>query len=91
MATGGLEGKAFLVTGGGSGIGRACAAALAADGAAVTICGRTQPKLKDAAERIAAAKGHGGSVLTTVADVTEGAAVESARQHPSPPPGRPAG
>ena len=38
--SGGLEGYAFIVTGGGTGIGRACAERLAADGAAVTICGR---------------------------------------------------
>jgi len=35
---GGLEGIAVVVTGGGTGIGRACAARLARDGAAVTIC-----------------------------------------------------
>lgn len=79
-STGGLEGKAFLVTGGGSGIGRACAAALAADGAAVTICGRTESKLKEAAARIVPALGHGGSVQTVVADVTEEADVEAAIQ-----------
>ncbi len=39
IPTGGLEGMAVLVTGGGTGIGAACAARLAADGAAVTICG----------------------------------------------------
>ena len=60
--SGGLEGMAVLVTGGGSGIGRACAARLAADGAAVTICGRTESKLEDAAKKIEAGAGHGGSV-----------------------------
>ena len=68
--SGGLEGMAALVTGGGSGIGHACAARLAADGAAVTICGRTASKLDDSAERIAKQAGHGGSVQTVVADVT---------------------
>jgi len=68
--SGGLEGFAVLVTGGGTGIGRACAERLAADGAAVTICGRTESKLADAAKRIEAAAGHGGSVRTLVADVT---------------------
>lgn len=87
-STGGLEGKAFLVTGGGSGIGRACAAALAADGAAVTICGRTESKLKEAAERIAAVQGHGGSVQTAVADVTAEADVEAAIEAASEPTGR---
>ena len=51
---GGLEGYAILVTGGGSGIGLACAARLAADGAAVTISGRHETVLADAAQRIGA-------------------------------------
>jgi NAD(P)-dependent dehydrogenase (short-subunit alcohol dehydrogenase family) len=69
--SGGLEGYAFIVTGGGTGIGRACAERLAADGAAVTICGRTEGKLVDAAEKVAKAAGHGGSVQYVVADVTD--------------------
>ena len=69
--TGGLEGYAVIVTGGGTGIGRACAERLAADGAAVTICGRTESKLVDAAEKVAKAAGHGGSVQYVVADVTD--------------------
>ncbi len=68
--SGGLEGLAVLVTGGGTGIGRACAERLAADGAAVTICGRTESKLEEAAKRIESAAGHGGSVRFVVADVT---------------------
>jgi len=68
--SGGLEGTAAIVTGGGTGIGRACAERLAADGAAVTICGRTESKLEDAAKKIEAAAGHGGSVQYVVADVT---------------------
>jgi NAD(P)-dependent dehydrogenase (short-subunit alcohol dehydrogenase family) len=67
---GGLEGKAVLVTGGGTGIGRACAAQLAADGAAVTIVGRTESKLEDAAKRIGAVAAFGGSVQWLGADVT---------------------
>jgi NAD(P)-dependent dehydrogenase (short-subunit alcohol dehydrogenase family) len=43
-----LAGRSVLVTGGGTGIGKACARRLAADGAAVTICGRTESRLKDA-------------------------------------------
>lgn len=69
--SGGLEGRAYIVTGGGTGIGKACAARLAADGAAVTICGRTESKLTDAAEAIRAGAGHGGSVQHVVADVTD--------------------
>ena len=44
----GIEGQSILVTGGGSGIGLATAQRLAADGAQVTICGRTEQKLVDA-------------------------------------------
>lgn len=70
IPSGGLEGMAFLVTGGGTGIGAACAARLAADGAAVTICGRTASKLEEAARKIEAAAGHGGRVQIEVGDVT---------------------
>jgi len=68
---GGLAGFSVIVTGGGTGIGRACAARLAADGAAVTICGRTESRLVEAAETIRAAAGNGGSVRHVVADTTK--------------------
>ena len=68
--SGELRGRAVLVTGGGTGIGRACAEKLVADGAAVTICGRTASRLEDAAGKIEAAAAHGGRVQTVVADVT---------------------
>lgn len=68
--TGGLEGCGVLVTGGGTGIGAACARVAAADGAAVTICGRTESSLAASAEQIAAAADHGGSVRYVVGDVT---------------------
>ena len=48
----GLEGKSVIVTGGGTGIGAACARRLAADGATVTICGRTESRLVDVAEGV---------------------------------------
>src|SRR6188474_27325 len=67
---GGLEGFAAIVTGGGTGIGAGCAARLAADGAGVTICGRTESRLEEASERIRAVAAHGGSVQHVVADVT---------------------
>ena len=70
IPSGGLEGMAVLVTGGGTGIGAACAARLAADGAAVTICGRRQANLEEAAKRIAGGAGHGGSVQLITGDVT---------------------
>jgi 7-alpha-hydroxysteroid dehydrogenase len=81
--SGGLEGYAALVTGGGTGIGKGCAARLAADGAAVTICGRTESRLVDAAKVIGAeisATGadRGGSVQYVTADVTDEDSVKAA-------------
>ena len=49
----GVEGQSFIVTGGSAGIGAACAARLLADGAMVTICGRSERRLHDAAEQLA--------------------------------------
>jgi NAD(P)-dependent dehydrogenase (short-subunit alcohol dehydrogenase family) len=86
--SGGLEGRAVLVTGGGTGIGRACAERLAADGAAVTICGRTESKLADAAKRIEACAGHGGSVRFVAADVTREQDVMAAVARALEPTGR---
>jgi 7-alpha-hydroxysteroid dehydrogenase len=74
--SGGLERFAAIVTGGGTGIGAACAARLVADGAAVTICGRTQSRLDDTCEQITKVAGHGGTVRAVVADVTVEADVE---------------
>jgi len=68
--TGGLEGCGVLVTGGGTGIGAACARLAAADGAAVTICGRTEASLLASTEKIQAVADHGGSVRHVVGDVT---------------------
>jgi NAD(P)-dependent dehydrogenase (short-subunit alcohol dehydrogenase family) len=65
-----IRGLSALVTGGGSGIGLASAARLAADGAHVTICGRTQEKLAKAEAEIAPLVGDGGSIRSVVADVT---------------------
>jgi NAD(P)-dependent dehydrogenase (short-subunit alcohol dehydrogenase family) len=69
---GGLEGCAYLVTGGGTGIGAAATEVLVADGATVTICGRTEEKLTATAARLEA------NVRTIPADVTVEADVERA-------------
>jgi NAD(P)-dependent dehydrogenase (short-subunit alcohol dehydrogenase family) len=65
-----IAGWSVLVTGGGSGIGLGTAERLAADGAHVTICGRTEQKLIDAVARIQAVAAHGATVRHVVADVT---------------------
>jgi 7-alpha-hydroxysteroid dehydrogenase len=62
-----LDGKSVIVTGGGTGIGAACARLLAESGASVTICGRTAAKLDQVVDSIGAT---GGRVRGVVADVT---------------------
>jgi 7-alpha-hydroxysteroid dehydrogenase len=72
-----LAGMGILVTGGGTGIGKACAAKMAADGAAVTICGRTEASLQAAAGEISAVAANGGSIQWITGDVTNEADVEA--------------
>lgn len=74
----GIAGLSALVTGGGSGIGLGAATRLVADGAHVTICGRTEAKLAAAVTQLeqAAADAEGtatagGTARYVVADVTE--------------------
>jgi len=62
-----LEDHGVLVTGGGTGIGRACAAEAARQGAKVMICGRTRSRLEEAASSLAEA---GTEIEVTTADVT---------------------
>ncbi len=73
-----LQGKGALVTGGGSGIGLACARALLAAGASVTIVGRTESKLRAAAEGLEKEAPAGARVQLGVCDVTSEEAVEAA-------------
>ncbi len=79
---GALVGQAALLTGAGSGIGLACARALAADGAAVTIMGRDEEKLRAGVAAIeeVATGAHVASVVGDVgdeADVARAVAVAS--------------
>lgn len=72
-----FAGTSALVTGGGSGIGRASALALAAEGALVTVAGRTPETLKETVRLIEAS---GGAARYVVADITDEAQVEEAVQ-----------
>lgn len=68
-----LAGRHALVTGGGSGVGRAVALALAGTGIDVTVCGRR----KDVLDKVA---GESDRVHALAADVTDEAAMASAYQ-----------
>jgi citronellol/citronellal dehydrogenase len=65
-------GRVALVTGGGTGIGRATALELAATGAAVVVCGRRPEPLEETAAAVADA---GGASLAVAADIREPADV----------------
>jgi NAD(P)-dependent dehydrogenase (short-subunit alcohol dehydrogenase family) len=66
-----IEGRAALVTGGGSGIGLGTAKRLAADGASVMICGRTEERLLAATSELREVAAPGVVVGYVVADVTK--------------------
>jgi 3-oxoacyl-[acyl-carrier protein] reductase len=63
----GLQGRAAIVTGASRGIGRSIAAALAAEGCRLLLCGRTAEALDATADEITAA---GGTAVTCVVDQT---------------------
>ena len=65
-----FEDRTYLVTGGGSGIGKGVAAGLVVAGAAVMIVGRTPDRLAAAVDEIGAGKSDGGEIRYEPADVT---------------------
>lgn len=83
----GIEGKATLVTGGGSGIGLGTATRFASDGAHVTICGRTEEKLARACEQIRSVAPGETTVQYVVADVTSEDQVRAALDRSAEPTG----
>lgn len=69
-----LTGKVAIVTGAGTGIGRACAELFAREGAAVVLAGRRQQPLEEVATGVTAS---GGRSVVHPCDVTRAADVES--------------
>ncbi|GAB2826855.1 glucose 1-dehydrogenase [Actinocorallia aurea] len=67
-----FTGKVALITGGGSGIGRACALAFAREGATVVVAGRGPDPLTETVRLVEA---EGGRADAVTADVTDGADV----------------
>ncbi|HEX8871787.1 MAG TPA: SDR family oxidoreductase [Candidatus Acidoferrum sp.] len=68
-----LSGKVAIVTGGGTGIGRAIVLAFAREGAKVAIAGRRPEKLEEVAKEV---NGAGGEARAMVCDVTSAQAVQ---------------
>ena len=71
----GLKGKVALVTAASKGMGKACALGLAAEGARVVMCARTEGDVRAAAEEVRATTG--AQVQAMVADVTKAGDVSS--------------
>ncbi len=69
-----LAGKAVLITGGTDGLGLALATQLAAEGAAVAVCGRDEERLRVAEGEVQAV---GGDVLAQRADVSRAGDLEA--------------
>lgn len=62
-----LDGKVAIVTGGGTGIGRGIALALADEGASVVVCGRRLERIEDTARQIQAKGGIAQAIRADVA------------------------
>lgn len=76
-----LDGRRALIAGASSGIGAACAVALAEQGAQVTLCARREPELRALADAMTAA---GMLAETLCLDITDIAATEAAlAAHPA--------
>jgi len=63
-----MQGKKVLVTGAGSGLGKAAALLLAGAGADLALLGRTPDELDETATAVAA---HGGRVVSLIADIAD--------------------
>lgn len=63
----GIAGKVCIITGGGTGIGKACAIRFASEGAKVVVCGRREEKLKQTVSEI---KNNGGESAYLACDLT---------------------
>ncbi|POX50407.1 short-chain dehydrogenase [Streptomyces sp. Ru71] len=74
MSSNRFSGRTALVTGGGTGIGRAVALALAAEGARVVVAGRSREPLD---ETVALIERAGGTAVAEVADVSRAADVQA--------------
>ena len=61
-----LDGKVALITGAGQGVGRGIALAMAKEGAAIAVAGRTESKVRSVVDEIAAI---GGRAVAIVGDV----------------------
>lgn len=72
-----LRGHVVLVTGGGSGIGRAAALAYSREGAIVLVAGRRAEQIEETAQMIITA---GGTASTHIADVSVGQHVQALMQ-----------
>ena len=66
-----LLGKVAIVTGAGTGIGRACALAMAREGSRLALVGRREQKLQDLAKEI------GNSAVAIAADLSKKTDIET--------------